>query len=86
MKHVHTFESFLNESALSVVEYDEYIKPDYVEITLTDGRQLKVEKKRVKGRHKTYTMIVDALEAYNKNSSAKRFIDSLVNSMVIDLQ
>ena len=48
MKHLKTFESFLNEAqntGLSVADFDEYVNPDYVEVTLSDGRKLEIKRK-----------------------------------------
>jgi hypothetical protein len=45
MKPIQTFEGFKAESSLNeqlgVAEYDEYVNPAYIELTLTDGRKLK---------------------------------------------
>ena len=48
MKHILDFSEFLNETlntGLSIADYDEYVNPDYVQITLSDGRKLEIKKK-----------------------------------------
>ena len=92
MKHITTFESFLNEKSivddeqLSVIDYDEFVNPDKVKITLSNKLKLEIEKKRVQGGVKTYQAILQSLDAYNDNPKAKLFIDNLVNAMVKQLR
>jgi hypothetical protein len=85
MKHLHTFESFLNEQALFIIDFAEYVRPDYVEVSLSDGRKLKIERKNVKGGQKMYQAILQALDSYNSNPKAKQFMDGLVNAMATEL-
>jgi len=92
MKHIPTFESFLNEKSivddeqLTVIDYDEFVNPDKVKITLSNKLKLEIEKKRVQGGAKTYQAILQSLDAYNDNPKAKLFIDNLVNAMVKQLR
>lgn len=74
----------LTES-LTVTDWDEYVKPDYVLIKLSNGKSLKVDKKRVKGGARAYQMLLMGLDGYNDNKKAKQFIDSLVNQMTANL-
>jgi hypothetical protein len=88
MKHLKTFQSFLNEAqntGLSVTDFDEYVNPDYVEVTLSDGRKLELKKKNIKGGQKMYQTILQALDSYKSNPKAKTFMDSLVNAMINNL-
>ena len=89
MKRILDFSEFLNETlntGLSIADYDEYVNPDYVQITLSDGRKLEIKKKIVKGGQKMYQTILQALDDYKSNSKAKTFMDNLVNSMVNNLK
>ena len=88
MKHLKTFQSFLNEAqntGLSVTDFDEYVNPDYVEVTLSDGRKLQIKRKTMKGGQKMYQTILQALDSYKSNPKAKTFMDSLVNAMINNL-
>jgi DNA-directed RNA polymerase alpha subunit len=85
MKHLPTFESFLNEKSivddeqLTVKDYDEFVNPDHVIVTLSDDRKLKIEKKRIQGGQKVYQAILQSLDAYDSNPKAKLFIDNVIN-------
>ena len=126
MKHIPTFESFVNEKglwdnmwakrkrgekpakpgdedypkkdawkqaqeseevneSLTVKDYDEFVNPDHVLVTLSDGRKLKIEKKRIQGGQKVYQAILQSLDAYNDNPKAKLFIDNVINGMAKQL-
>ena len=94
MKHIPTFESFINESIkessneeqLTVKDYDEFVNPDHVIITLSNNLKLEIEKKRVQGGAKTYQAILQSLDVYDSNPKAKLFIDNLVNAMAKHLR
>jgi hypothetical protein len=82
-------ENSVNESAdesLTVIDYDEFVNPDKVKVTLSNKLKLEIEKKRVQGGAKTYQAILQSLDAYNDNPKAKEFIDNLVNGMVKQLR
>lgn len=74
----------LTES-LTVTDWDEYVNPDYVLIKLSNGKSLKLDKKRVKGGSRVYQMVLMGLDGYKDNKKARQFIDSLVNQMAINL-
>jgi len=94
MKHIPTFESFVNENIkesvneeqLTVKDYDEFVNPDHVIITLSNKLKLEIEKKTIQGGVKTYQAILQSLNVYNDNPKAKLFIDNLVNAMVKQLR
>jgi hypothetical protein len=72
-------------TGLTVADFDEYVNPDYVEVTLSDGRKLEIKKKNVKGGQKMYQTILQALDSYKSNAKAKTFMDSVVNAMANNL-
>jgi hypothetical protein len=76
----------LNEQQLTVKDYDEFLNPDHVIITLSNKLKLDIERKTIKGGVKTYRAILQSLDAYNDNPKAKSFIDNLVNDMVKQLR
>jgi hypothetical protein len=81
-------EYLLNESnhpTLVVTDFDEYVRPDYVEVTLSDNRKLRIHKKTVKGGAKFYQAVLHALDTYNENPKAKQFMDQIVNAMAKEL-
>lgn len=92
MKHIQTFEGFVTEKSISedeqltVIDYDEFVNPDKVKITLSNKLKLEIEKKRIQGGAKAYQAILQSLDAYNDNPKAKAFIDNLVNGMVKQLR
>jgi hypothetical protein len=89
MKNLQTFEDFLNESqnkGLTIVDFDEYVRPDYVEVTLSDGRKLEIKKKHVQGGAKFYQAVLQSLDNYNTNPKAKQFMDGVINAMVNNLE
>jgi hypothetical protein len=89
MKNLQTYDEFLNESqnkGLTIIDFDEYVRPDYVEVTLSDGRKLEIKRKYVQGGAKFYQAVLQSLDNYNTNPKAKQFMDSVVNAMVNNLE
>lgn len=90
MKPIQTFESFKAESSLNeqlgVAEYDEYVNPAYIELTLTDGRKLKIDRKYVKGGKQAYEAILYFLENMDRNPKAMIAILTIVQQMVDKLE
>jgi len=85
MKHIHTFESFINEGALFIIDFAEHVRPDYVEVSLSDGRKLKIDRKNAKGGQRMYQAILQALDSYHNDPKAKQFMDGIVNAMAKEL-
>ena len=71
---------------LTVKDFDEYVRPDYVEVTLSNGRKLQIKRKNVQGGAKFYQAVLQALDNYNTNPKAKQFIDGIINAMINNLQ
>jgi hypothetical protein len=87
MKHIKTFESFLNESKeLDVIEWDEYIKPDYLMLSLSNGKKLRIDRKYVAGGKNAYFQIIDMLENMKRNPKAKAAVRTLVMQMASNLK
>lgn len=89
MKKIENFKSFANEHSLNeelgIAEYDEYVNPAFIEITLTDGRKLKIDRKYVKGGKKAYEAILYFLENMGRDPRAKTAILTIVQQMVDNL-
>ena len=71
---------------LTVKDFDEYVRPDYVEVTLSNGRKIQIKRKNVQGGAKFYQAVLQALDNYNTNPKAKQFIDGIINAMINNLQ
>jgi hypothetical protein len=67
-------------------EFEEYTRPNYVEITLSGGKKIKFsEKRNIAGGQKLYQSILQGLDTYHENDKAKNFIDKLVAAAAKDL-
>ena len=55
----------LNEEAPIYKDWDEFVNPHYILVTLKNGKNLKIEKKNVKGGTNVYHAI---LKAFNDNN------------------
>lgn len=62
-------------------KYDEYAKPVSVVIHMTDGRKLKIARQFGGIGTKLYQVILQSLDEYTSNPTAKQFLDKLVNKM-----
>jgi hypothetical protein len=58
-------ESIVNEAAPLYKDWDEFVNPHYILVTLKNGKKLKIEKKNVKGGTNVYHAI---LKAFNDNN------------------
>ena len=91
MKHIKTFESFLNEGLneaekLDVIEWDEFVKPDHLILSLSNGKELRIDRKYVAGGKDAYFKIIDALNDMDRNPKAKAFIQELISKMASNLK
>ena len=67
------------------LDFDEYVNPDYVEITLNSGRKLQFKRKSIIGGKKLYQTILYGVNEYKDNPKAKTFIDRLIQETVKQL-
>lgn len=70
----------VNEASEVYTDWREYVNPDYILVTLKNGKKLKIEKKRIQGGQKVYQAI---LQAFNDEKHA--VTDKLVNAMTKQL-
>ena len=61
-------------------EWDEYVNPDYILVTLINGRKLQIGKKHIKGGKQMYQAI---LQAFGDN--VFEITDRIVGAMVTKL-
>ena len=79
-------EETLNENNLTIEDWNEYVNPDYVLLKLSNGKSLKIEKKRIKGGSQMYQNILHILDSMNSNPKAKQAMEKLVNQMAKSLE
>ena len=72
--------NLLNESSPIYKDWDEFVRPDYILVTLKNGKKLKIDKKRVKGGSNVYNAI---LKAFNDDNH--RITNKVVSAMLGDL-
>ena len=70
----------VNEETAVYTDWEENVNPDYILVTLKNGKKLKIEKKRIKGGQQMYLTI---LKAFNDEKHA--ITDKIVNAMVKQL-
>jgi hypothetical protein len=70
----------INESNTVYTDWDEYVNPDYILVTLKGGKKLKIAKKSIKGGSRIYQAI---LGAFNDNNY--KITNKIVNSMIDSL-
>jgi hypothetical protein len=61
----YQFKESVNEAAPLYKDWDEFVNPHYILVTLKNGKKLKIEKKNVKGGTNVYHAI---LKAFNDNN------------------
>ena len=71
----------LNEN-LTITNWDEFVNPDYVLLTLSNGKKLKIAKQHIKGGKASYLAILTLLDNMDRNPKAMEAILKLVNMMV----
>jgi effector-binding domain-containing protein len=70
-------ESIVNEAAPLYKDWDEFVKPDYILVTLKNGRKLKIDKFNYKGSNSVYQAI---LKAFNDNNH--KITNRVVSGMI----
>jgi hypothetical protein len=70
----------INEASNVYTDWEENVNPDYILVTLKNGRKLKIEKKRIKGGQQMYRAILNAF-----NDEKHAVTDKIVNAMAKQL-
>lgn len=70
----------LNEN-LTITDWDEFVNPDHVMLTLSNGKQLKIAKQNIKGGKNSYQAILTLLDNMDRNPKAMEAMLKLVNAM-----
>jgi hypothetical protein len=70
----------LNEN-LTITDWDEFVNPDHVMLTLSNGKQLKIAKQNIKGGKASYQAILTLLDNMGRNTKAMDAMLKLVNAM-----
>ena len=70
---------------ISIADWDEYVNPDYVLLTLSNGKQLKITKQQIKGGKASYQSILTLLDNMESNPKAKEAMLKLVDAMTSNL-
>jgi hypothetical protein len=70
----------LNEN-LTITDWDEFVNPDHVMLTLSNGKQLKIAKQNIKGGKASYQAILTLLDNMARNPKAMEAMLKLVNAM-----
>ena len=70
---------------ISIADWDEYVNPDYVLLTLSYGKQLKITKQQIKGGKASYQSILTLLDNMESNPKAKEAMLKLVDAMTSNL-
>jgi len=73
-------ESAINEASNVYTDWEENVNPDYILVTLKNGKKLKIEKKRIKGGQQMYRAILNAF-----NDEKHAVTDKIVNAMAKQL-
>lgn len=74
----------INEN-LTITDWDEYVNPDYVLLTLSNSKQLKIGKQHIKGGKASYQSILTLLDNMESNPKAKEIMLKLVDAMTSNL-
>jgi len=70
----------LNED-LTITDWDEFVNPDHVLLTLSNGKQLKIAKQNIKGGKASYQAILTLLDNMGRDPKAMEAMLKLVNTM-----
>jgi hypothetical protein len=70
----------LNEN-LTITDWDEFVNPDHVMLTLSNGKQLKIANQNIKGGKTSYQAILTLLDNMGRNPKAMEAMLKLVNAM-----
>jgi len=82
-----TFTRLDNSIAKGYATYSEYVNPSYIELTLSDGRDVKIEAKQFKAgtRSKIYQALLSGLDDYTSDKKAKKKVDTIINGLFENL-
>ena len=70
----------LNEN-LTITDWNEFVNPDHVVLTLSNGKQLKIAKQNIKGGKNSYQAILTLLDNMGRDPKAMEAMLKLVNAM-----
>ena len=70
---------------ISITDWDEYVNPNYVLLTLSNGKKLKITKQHIKGGKASYQSILTLLNNMESNPKAKEAMLTLVMAMISNL-
>jgi hypothetical protein len=70
----------LNEN-LTITDWDEFVNPDHVVLTLSNGKQLKIAKQNIKGGKASYQAILTLLDNMGRDPKAMEAMLRVVNAM-----
>ncbi len=70
---------------ISITNWNEYVNPDYIKLTLSNGKKLKIAKQQIKGGKAVYQSILTLLDSMESNPKAKAAMLTLVTAMVSSL-
>ena len=77
---------------VSITDWDEFVNPDYILLTLSNGKKLKISKQHIKGGKAAYQSILTLLGNMdhgmpaNLHIKAKSAMLALVNAMLTNLK
>ena len=70
----------LNEN-LTITDWDEFVNPDHVVLTLSNGKQLKIAKQNIKGGKASYQAILTLLDNMGRDPKAMEAMLKVVDAM-----
>lgn len=68
-------------SNLKIVDWDEYVNPDYVKIKLSSGKVLEIKRSYAKGGKAAYQTILTLLDSMDRSDKAKSLMLKIVGEM-----
>jgi hypothetical protein len=76
----YQFKESVNEAAPLYKDWDEFVNPHYILVTLKNGKKLKIEKKNVKGGTNVYHAILKAFNDNNHNIT-NRVVSGMIDRL-----
>lgn len=70
---------------ISITDWDEFVRPNYILLTLSNGKQLKIAQQQIRGGQNAYQSILTLLNNMGSNPKAKEAMLKLVNAMTSNL-
>jgi hypothetical protein len=70
---------------LTITDWNEFVRPNYVLLTLSNGEQLKIAQQNIRGGKNAYQSILTLLANMESNPKAKEDMLVIVNAMVSNL-